>query len=95
MKHIRFDQDIKPLSEFRANAASFIQQIQETGRPMVLTQRGRSSAVLVEPAQYDSMLEELELLRELQLADEQFARGEGIDHETAKARLRKVLKRDK
>ncbi len=81
MKHIRFDKDIRPLSEFRANAASFIQQIQETGRPMVLTQQGRSSAVLIEPAQYDSLLEELEFLREMQIADEQFAKGQGIDHE--------------
>ncbi len=45
---IRVDEDIRPLSEFRAGVASFVSQIQETGRPMVLTQHGRGVAVLMD-----------------------------------------------
>ena len=39
MSRLHFDQDIHPLSDFRAGAASFIRQINETTRPIVITQR--------------------------------------------------------
>ena len=32
---VRVDEDIRPLSEFRAGVATFVKQIHETGRPMV------------------------------------------------------------
>lgn len=38
---MRFTEDIRPLSEFRANAAAFVEQVQTTQRPIVLTQHGR------------------------------------------------------
>lgn len=41
MARVRVDEDIRPLSELRADVASFVKQIHETRRPMVLTQRGR------------------------------------------------------
>jgi len=41
MSRLRFDQDIQPLSDFRAGAASFIRQINKTRRPIVITQRGK------------------------------------------------------
>ena len=45
MSRIRLDQDIQPLSEFRAGVTSFIRQINETHRPLVITQRGKGVAV--------------------------------------------------
>lgn len=62
MSKVRIDEDICPLSEFRAGVASFVKQIQETRRPMVLTQRGRGVAVLVDVHEYESMQERLEVL---------------------------------
>lgn len=47
MLRVRGDEDILPLPEFRAGVATFVKQIYETRRPMVLTQRGRRVAVLV------------------------------------------------
>lgn len=40
------DQDIHPLSEFRAKVASFVQQVHQTHRPVVITHHGKSAAVL-------------------------------------------------
>lgn len=40
MAMMRVDEDTRPLSEFRARVASFVRQVQETRRPMVLTQTG-------------------------------------------------------
>ena len=47
MRPTRPSQDIKPLSEFRANVATFVEHVQATKRPLVLTQHGRSAAILL------------------------------------------------
>ncbi len=87
MSRVRVDEDIRPLSEFRAGVARFVKQIQETRRPMVLTQRGRGVAVLVGVHEYESMQARLEVLEEVYKAEEQIAAGEGVAHEDAKARV--------
>ncbi|WP_440997272.1 type II toxin-antitoxin system Phd/YefM family antitoxin [Arhodomonas sp. SL1] len=93
MHRSRFDEDIRPLTEFRSGAASFLRQIHETKRPMVLTQRGRGVAVLVDVHEYEAMQERLELLEELYQADRQLEAGEGIGHKDAKARALARLRR--
>ena len=59
----------------------------QTRRPMVLTQRGRGVAVLVDAQEYERMQERLELLEEIYKAEEQIASGEGISHEDARSRV--------
>lgn len=54
---------------------------------MVLTQRGRGVAVLVDVHEYEKMQARLELLEEVYKAEEQIAAGEGITHEDAKTRV--------
>ena len=90
MQKILLHEDIQPLSEFRANAASFIEKIRKTKRPMVLTQRGKSTVVMLDVAEYEHLMEKLEVLSDIQLAEAQLKSGEGIGHEEAK---RKVLDR--
>lgn len=87
MSKVRVDEDIRPLSEFRAGVATFVKQIHETRRPIVLTQRGRGVAVLVDVYEYERMQERLEILEEIYKAEEQLAAGEGVPHEEAKARV--------
>jgi prevent-host-death family protein len=87
MSRVRVDEDICPLSEFRAGVASFVKQIHETRRPVVLTQRGRGVAVLVDVHEYERIQERLEILEELYKAEEQIASGDGIAHENAKNRV--------
>ena len=93
MSKVRVDEDIRPLSEFRAGVASFVRQIQETRRPMVLTQRGRGVAVLMNVHEFESMQERLELLEDIYRAEEQLAEGEGVPHEEARKRVLKGLGR--
>jgi prevent-host-death family protein len=88
---IKIDTDIKPVSEFRANAADLIEQVRTTGRPLVLTQRGRSAAV--DAVDYEEMVEEIELLRDVHTAVEQIAGGKGVSKSDAKKRLRKRFTR--
>ena len=93
MKRICLDQDIKPLTEFRANAASFVQQVHNTKRPLVITHRGRSAAVLMDVLEYESLLEKIELLQDIQTAEKQILEGKGIKHDQAKRMLLERLKK--
>lgn len=87
MSRIHFDQDIQPLSEFRAGVASYIKQINETRRPLVITQRGKGVAVVLDVAVYEAMQEKIELLEEVQKAELQLSAGEGISNADARAEV--------
>jgi prevent-host-death family protein len=93
MSKVKVDEDIRPLSEFRAEVASFVKHIHETRRPMVLTQRGRGVAVLMDVHEFELMQERLEILEDIYRAEEQFAAGEGVPHEEARARVLKGIAR--
>jgi len=91
MQRIKLDQDIKPLSEFRANVTRFIDEMKRNKRPLVITQHGKSSAVMLGVAEYEALLEKIELLSDIQVAEGQLRAGEGLAHESAKAKILKDL----
>ena len=87
MQQINYENDIKPLTEFRANAASFVKQVKESKRLLILTQHGKSTAVLVDVAEYQSIIEKLELLQEIQIAEEQIVNGKILTDVEVEKRL--------
>jgi prevent-host-death family protein len=87
MKRIDLNKDIRPLSEFRANAAALIEQVRSTKRPLVITQHGKSSAVIVDVHEYQALLDKLELLEEIQIAESQIQSGLGVEHDEAKEQV--------
>lgn len=70
MGRIELDKDVKPISEFRANATSLIDQVNKTKRPLVITQHGKSSAVLLDVREYEALLDKVELLSDLAAAED-------------------------
>ena len=93
MPRLNLEVDINPLSEFRANVASFLQQVHRTRRPLVITHRGKSAAVLMDVAEYEALMERMELLEDLQAAERQIEEGHGIAHDDAlKAALKSLSK---
>jgi prevent-host-death family protein len=87
MRPLKFDEDIRPLSEFRAEIASFVKQVNDTKRPLVLTQHGRGAVVVVDIAEYSAMRERLEIIDDIAASRAQLAAGEGVSHDEAKARV--------
>jgi prevent-host-death family protein len=93
MPKIKPSQDVQPLSAFRANAAGFLDQVRATKRPLVLTQHGKSAAVLLDVDEYEALVEELEVVRDIRMARAEIERGEGIPHEDVIEELRSRLPR--
>ena len=93
MQRIQLAEDIQPLSEFRANVASFIDKVRKTKRPLVITQRGKSAAIMMDVVEYEKLIEKLELLTDIHIAESQLKRGEGISHEEAKNQISGKIKK--
>jgi len=93
MRRIQLDEDITPLSEFRANATALIRKVRETKRPLIITQRGKGSAVLLDVSEYEALLSKLELLQEIATAEKQVSEGKVLEHEDAKAKVLERMKR--
>ncbi|ABQ25624.1 prevent-host-death family protein [Geotalea uraniireducens Rf4] len=90
MQRLKIDQDIRPMSEFRTGIASFLKQVHDTKRPMIITQHGKGVAVLLDVNEYESMQEKIELLQDIQTSVSQLESGAGMENNDAKAM---VLKR--
>ena len=88
MPRLKPSQDIQPLSAFRANAAGFLKSLRESQRPLILTQHGKSAAVVLDVAHYEALVEEVEVVRDLREARAELDRGEGIQHVDAIAQLK-------
>lgn len=84
--------DIQPVSDFRANPSAMLQQIRESGRPLVLTQRGRGAAVLLDIASYQNLIDELEELRDVHQGLADVAQGRVVEHADVVARVGERLK---
>jgi antitoxin YefM len=91
MGPLRPSTDVLPVTEFRANTSTMLTRLQATQRPVILTQHGRGAAVVMDVGVYEGMLDEIAILRDIRVAEEQIARGEGVPHEDAVARLREKL----
>lgn len=92
MRRPNLNEDVQPVSEFRANAAKFVQRVRETRRPLVLTQHGRSAAVLLDVEEYERMLDTIELLRDVHESERQIDAGQLVDHDGAMARSMEKLR---
>lgn len=90
---LELDRDIQPVSEFRKNAAQFIERIQKEKRPIVLTQHGKSAAVLVDVAEYQRMVDKLDKMEDLLKSEHQIARKEVYSHEEAKQMIQEKIEK--
>lgn len=73
MLSVRLDQDVRPLSQFRASVAEYVNQVCVTGHPLLITQHGRGMVVIIDVREFEAMRQRLE-----QLEREATAREQGV-----------------
>lgn len=72
-----------PLSDLERRTSEVIQQVRDTGEPLVLTQDGREMAVLVSIEAFESFrveTETRELRRAVEEAETEIAAGKWVEH---------------
>ena len=67
--------DIKPVTYLKNRAADVLKQINETHRPMIITQNGEAKAVIQDPKSYEDMKNALSILKLLSFAEEDIKNG--------------------
>ena len=80
-------EDLCPLSEFRAETASYITRIKQNKRPLVLTQHGKCAAVVVSSDSYQAMVEKISLLEDIAAGEADISAGRIISNEDLKKKI--------
>jgi prevent-host-death family protein len=83
----KFSQDIVPLSDLKVNPGRIVHQVDETRRPVLLTNRGRGVAVVQALAEYEAASEERAFLRGVVQGLMDLEEGREIDLSAVKRRL--------
>ena len=78
---------IKPISYFKAHATEMLSELRETQQPYVITQNGEAAAVLVDPSEYDRMMEAIELLKLVQQGEEDLREKRALSVDQVRTRL--------
>jgi len=84
--------DIKPVTYLKSKAADVLNQINETHRPMIITQNGEARAVVQDPQSYEEMRNAIALLKLLSRSEEDIRNGEVVSEDTVFAKVDELLK---
>jgi prevent-host-death family protein len=63
----------------RRDAANLLKQLKENDEPLIITQRGRATAVIIGVDAYEKFAHEKEILRLLAKGDKEIEAGKGYD----------------
>lgn len=85
--NISLSNDIEPLSEFRKKSADFVKRLKKEKNPIVLTQHGKSAAVLLDVTEYERISKKMEMLEDLLEAKQQVEQGNTLNMKDAKRRI--------
>ncbi len=83
--------NIIPVSDLRQDAARVLRQLREKREPLIITQRGRAAAVMVDVEAYERFEHEKELLRLLAKGEREIAAGGGYDLDVVLAEADSLL----
>lgn len=89
MHRTQLKQDIQPLSVFLSKAASYLKKVNKNKHTLIITQNGKSTAVLLGVSEYARMLDKIEMLEEVILAESQIKKGLAVKHSEVKKRYSK------
>jgi len=84
--------DICPISDFRDNASTMVAKVRADHRPLIITQYGKSTAVLISAESYQEMLDRIEILTDIAASEEEIAHGGGMEQEEFKKELFKKIR---
>lgn len=74
-------EDIRPISYIKANAAEILAQVNETRRPVYVTQNGEARAVLLDTESYEKMKKAIGLLKLLAQGEQDISQGQVASQE--------------
>jgi len=90
---MKISEDVRSVTYLKAKAADLLKQINETHRPVIITQNGEPKAVLQDSQSYENMRNALGLLKLIAQSEEDIKKGKTKPQEEVFTDLKKTLKK--
>ena len=88
---MKISTDIKPVSYLKSRAKDMLNQVNETHRPIIITQNGEPKAVLQDTESYEHMRNAIGILKLISLGEEDIREGKSKPQDDVFANLEKLL----
>ena len=89
---MNISKDIRPITYLKSKAPDLLKQINETHRPVVITQNGEPRAVLQDPVSYENMRNAIGILKLISQGEQDVKDGKVKPQEEVFAHVEKLLK---
>jgi len=72
---MKISSDIKPVTYLKSRAADLLKQVNDTRRPVIITQNGEPRAVVQDPESFENMKKAIGLLKLISMGEENIRAG--------------------
>ncbi|MBU1208769.1 MAG: type II toxin-antitoxin system Phd/YefM family antitoxin [Proteobacteria bacterium] len=88
---MNISKDIKPVTYLKSRAADLLKQINDTHRPVIITQNGEPRAVLQDPQSYEDMRNAIGILKLISQGEEEIKDAKSKPQEEVFKNIENVL----
>jgi prevent-host-death family protein len=85
--------DIKSVTYLKSRAADLLKQINETHRPVIITQKGEPRAVLQDPKSFENMRNAVGIMKLISQGEEDIKNGKTRTQEKVFENIENILKK--
>ena len=87
---VKISTDIKPVTYLKSRAKDMLEQVNETHRPIIITQNGEPRAVLQDTESYENMRNAIGILKLISLGEEDIRKGQSKSQDDVFSDLEKL-----
>jgi len=84
---MKLENDIQPVTYLKSHAADLLQQVNDTRRPVIITQNGHARAVLQDPRSYEEMRATITLLKLMVQGEDDLRSGRVMEQDEVFAEI--------
>jgi prevent-host-death family protein len=84
---VKFSEDVVPVGDLKVNPGRVVRRVGESGRPVLLTSRGRGVAVVQDLSDFEAAQEERDFMRAVVAGLFDLEQGREVSLEDARRRL--------
>ncbi len=88
---MKISTDIKPVTYLKSRAKDMLEQVNETHRPIIITQNGEPRAVLQDTESYENMRNAIGILKLISLGEEDIRKGQSKSQDDVFSDLEKLV----
>ena len=85
--------DIRPVTYLKSRAADLLKQINETHRPVIITQNGEPRAVIQDPQSFEDMRNAIGILKLISMGEEDLKNENILEQEAVFKNIEEKMKK--